>query len=523
MAYLIFCPNSPHEKVYLLHKEIKNTIGRNPDNSICFVDSSLSRHHAEIEWEGNTMILTDCNSTNGTFVNGVKITKCDLQDGDEIRFGSVDFKFVQNLNIQRRPAASPKITEMVNRGKIDGSIINLPEQNTQQRTADKLHIFLEVSKQLSSPKATDNLLEKILDLLFEILTIDRAAILLRDEQTGQLQCQAVKAQPGITTGSHFYSQSIANLACQQKEAILTTDAQTDFPGVDSVLQQGIHASVCVPLYPREEVIGVLYIDNLSLSNIYVNEDVEFLTALASQAAIAIDNARLYEKMESEAVLRSKLERFFPQSVSRKLKEEGNLEIIDTEVTALFADISGFTYMSSTMEPRQVISMLNDYFNVIVEEIVFAYEGTLEKYIGDALFAIWGAPYTREDDTERAIKAAIEMQWAVQRLNERWESEGKEPISIHIGLNSGQVAAGNIGSRNLIQYATIGDTTNVTSRICNKAQADEIMVSESTFQKLTSMRLPFEKMPLVTVKGKNEPLQLYRLHWRNVAIETLAST
>ncbi len=257
---------------------------------------------------------------------------------------------------------------------------------------------------------------------------------------------------------------------------------------------------------------MLYVDNLSLSNVYSDEDVDFLTALANQAAIAIDNSRLYKKMREEAVIRDKLERFFPPDVTKKLREEGNLEIIDAEVTALFADICSFTQMSSHMEPRQVIEMLNEYFKVMVEEIVFPYEGTLEKYIGDALLAVWGAPYPKEDDTQRSVRAAIEMQWAVCRLNEEWAQRGRQPIQIHIGINTGKVAAGNIGSEKLIQYAAIGDTTNEASRICSAASAGEILISQSTFDKLQGWNLPLEVLDLIKVKGKEQPLQLYRVLW-----------
>jgi adenylate cyclase len=107
--------------------------------------------------------------------------------------------------------------------------------------------------------------------------------------------------------------------------------------------------MCVPLKPRSEVIGVLYAENLFMSNVYFEEDLEFLICLANQAAIAIENANLYQKMEAEAVMRVKLERFFPQVVSKKIKEEGDLEIVDTEVTALFCNISSFTEISSKME------------------------------------------------------------------------------------------------------------------------------------------------------------------------------
>ena len=168
-----------------------------------------------------------------------------------------------------------------------------------------------------------------------------------------------------------------------------------------------------------------------------------------------------------------------------------------------------------MEPREIISMLNEYFQVMVEEIVFQYEGTLEKYIGDALFAIWGAPYRRLNDPHRAVQAAIDMQWAVAKLNRKWVQEGRHPIAVHIGINSGQVAAGNIGSTRLIQYAAIGDTTNVTSRICNVAQAGEIVISHETYVRLANLNLPFEKLPPTKVKGKEEPLTLYKLLWRDL--------
>ena len=429
-----------------------------------------------------------------------------------------------------RPARRSVVkTTVPDLDRTGGSILKLRPQDSDRRAVDKLKILLEVSKQLASPEQPERLLEKILELLFEIMNVDRAAILMVNQATGQLECKAVKLQAGISAQEHFYSSKIANFVCEHGKAVLTADAFNDqrFNRSESIIAQAIHASICVPLKPREAVIGVLYVDNLSSSNLYSDEDLEFLAALANQAAIAIDNSQLYKKMQAEAVMRSKLERFFPQAVSKKLREEGSdLEIVETEVTALFSDISGFTKMSSTMEPRQVIEMLNEYFQVMVEEIVFRYQGTLEKYIGDSLFAIWGAPYQKADDSDQkaddpaqALQAAIEMQWAVQRLNQKWVRQGKQPIQIHIGINTGKVAAGNIGSKKLIQYATIGDTTNVTSRICNIAQAGEIVVSHSTYERLKALDLPWEKMPPIRVKGKEQPLQLYRLLWKQCAHST----
>ena len=542
MPYLIYAPRTPKERIYQL-KFGRNTIGRSRDNSIAIADESLSRQHAEITLADDRVTIKDLQSLNHTFVNKVKIDQLELGDGDLICCGSAEFKFVEAIANSKQESLgdrdsqisipdtiirkfSPEQTrfempDLLAFQGTEGSVLRLQQQDTNQRTVDKLKILLEVSKQLSSPEELERLLEKILELLFEIINLDRGAILMVNQTTGQLECKAVKLRSGIPNEDQFYSTKIANFVCRHGDAVLTADAGLDqrFNHSDSIVAQAIRASMCIPLKPRAEVIGVLYVDNLSMSDIYSDEDVEFLAALGNQAAIAIDNAQLYKKTQAEAVMRDKLERFFPRAVTKKLREEDNFGIVDTEVTALFSDISSFTKMSSTMEPRQLISMLNEYFQVMVEEIVFCYEGTLEKYIGDALFAIWGAPYQKPDDPERAVKAAIDMQWAVLRLNEKWVRQGKQPIQIHIGINTGKVAAGNIGSEKLIQYAAIGDTTNVTSRICDVAQAGEILVSQSTCDRLKALSLPFKKMPPVKVKGKEQPLQLYHLLWKQLPSKT----
>ena len=534
MPYLIYEPDTPNAKIYELRFGV-NTIGREKDNSILMTHGSLSRQHAELTIGYDRVAITDLHSLNGTFVNEVKTDQCELKDGDLIRCGSVIFKFVDRLrHYKQEPLedkdaqlsiikqVSPEPTAMVMQELLaqdgtNGSVIKLRQQNAGQRAVDKLKILLEVSKQLSTPEEPDQLLEKILDLLLEIMNVDRAAILMVSGTTKHLEGKAIKSRSGLLNDYQFYSTKITDFVRYKGEAILTADARSDqrFSDSDSILVQAIHASMCVPLKPRDEVIGVLYVDNLSLSNVYSDEDVEFLTALANQAAIAIENSQLYKKMQAEAVMRDKLERFFPEAVSKKLREEGNLEIVETEVTALFSDISSFTQMSSMMQPRQVIEMLNEYFKVMVEDIVFPYEGTLEKYIGDALLAVWGAPYQKVDDADRAVRAAVEMQWAVRRLNQEWGKQRKQPIQIHIGLNTGKVAAGNIGSEKLIQYAHIGDTTNVASRICSAAEAGEIVISQSTFDKLRNPNLPLEKLPPIKVKGKDESLELYRVLWEQL--------
>ncbi|MBE9228775.1 FHA domain-containing protein [Phormidium sp. LEGE 05292] len=537
MPYLIKNPDSINQEIYELRPG-ENTIGREKDNTIIINDPSVSRHHAKITISENLVTIKDLKSRNCTFVNQMKTDFWQLKDQDIIWCGNVAFKFltffevtapipnkdddfkwsiVKTLSLEQTRV---KMQDLLNQNSTEHSesVLMLRQQNADQRAVDKLKILLEVGKQLSSPEEPEILLEKILDLLFNIVRVDRAIILLINEESGRLEKKAAKFRSGVPEFDQFYSTKIAKFVCQTGDAILTSDACTDnrFDDSESILRQAIHASMCIPMKPRDKVIGVLYADNITMINIYSEEDLEFLTALVNQAAIALENSQLYKKMQAEAVVRTKLESFFPTAVIKKLKEEGNLEIIDTQVTALFCDISGFTQMSEKMSPRQVIEMLNEYFKVMVEDIVFQYEGTLEKYIGDALLAIWGAPYQQPDDADRAVRAAIAMQWAVESLNVEWEKQRNLQIQIHIGINTGKVAAGNIGSPRLIQYATIGDTTNVTSRICSAANPGEILISQTTFDKLSDRNLPLEKMTPVLVKGKEQPLELYRINWKQIA-------
>jgi adenylate cyclase len=550
MPYIVQNQGTAHERICNLKLGV-NTIGRGLDNSIVVEDDarSLSRHHAEIQLTDTGIYLTDLQSSNGTFVNQTKIIQQKIKHDDLVQFGSVIFRLINQSDSGVNETAAPtdigsglsilmRVSPEKSRVNMQdllqqkqaantGSVLMIQEADQSQRTSAKLRVLLEVSQELASPEAYSALPEKILELLSKIMSVDRAVLLLVNEKTRELEPKAYKfSDPHASTDLNFYSRKITNFVFNQGDAIISDDAAIDhrFDSSQSIIQQSIQAAMCAPLKPRDKVIGVLYVDNLSRGHAYHQEDLEFLSSLANQAAIAIENANLYRNMQSEVVRRTKLERFFPAAVSQKIEEGWDLNrIVETEVTALFSDISGFTEMTSQMQPRKVLEFLNEYFKVMVEDIVFPYGGTLEKYIADALLAVWGSPYQREDDAVMAVNAAIAMQWAMKQLNEDWTKQGRDlQIQIHIGLNTGMVASGNIGSENLIQYTNIGDTMNVASRICTAAKSGEVFISESTKAKIAVLDLPLKILELIKVKGKEEPLQLYRVDWENVDVKEMFS-
>jgi adenylate cyclase len=522
--WLIMNPGLVTEKVLPL-PEGTSTIGRTEDNNVCVLDASLSRKHAQLERSGERVVLADLKSKNGTFVNGARIERHELRAGETFRCGEIPFKLMaptkelkpahtQELSTRFSPSAMEDL--LLSDYTAGSSVLKLREAPSRDsRATEKLQVLLKVSQLLSSLGPIDELLERIIQLVFQILEVDRAAIFLVDPASGTLRPRVARLSSGAIPSGDFYSHQIIEYVRERSVAALFADALQDprLEGASSVMLQSIHASMCVPLKPHTEVLGVLYVDNLTEANRFTQEDLEFLTAFGNQAAIALESSMLSQRLAEEAVLRNTYLRFFPAPVIKKLQSTRGapLDRVETEVTVLFSDISGFTSLSSRLNPLQVMDLLNEYFPVMAE-IVFRYEGTLEKYIGDALMAIWGAPFPQPDDADRALRAAVEMQHALAKLNARWRTEGKPELQIHVGLNTGRVAAGNIGSEHYLQYATIGDATNVASRICSAASDGEICIAEATFQRCQERSWPLVRLPPVQVKGKQDPLTLYRVDW-----------
>lgn len=498
------------------------TIGRGSDNTLFLREQGLSRHHARLEiGEDGSAVLQDLGSTNGTFLDGARIERRALAGGETFRCGAVWFRYLGDRpeeSAAAAPASSVDIhadlTHFAMERVLEGA--RLADSSAEER----LRILLKVSQLLASPASIDEVLARVLDLAVEILDIDRATLLLTDEATGELTPRVFRSRSaGPADGPAHgpaYSRNIVEYVRRHSVAALFADAQADrrLDAAVSVLAQSIRTSMAAPLKPQDEVIGVLYVDNLTAPERFTQEDLEFLSAFANQAAVAIENSRLHAELERQAVTRNNLLRFFPPATIDRLLggEEVSLDAQQTEVTALFCDISGFTALSSRMPPGEVVALLNRYFPAVAE-VVFRHDGTLEKYIGDALMAVWGAPFRRDDDPRRAVAAAVEMQRAVRRLGEAGDLP---PFAVHVGLNTGPVAAGNIGSEAYLQYAVIGETTNLASRICDLAGPGEVLLSAATAAGLDAAEWPLEALEPSAVEGRRQPLEVYRLRWEELS-------
>jgi adenylate cyclase len=236
-----------------------------------------------------------------------------------------------------------------------------------------------------------------------------------------------------------------------------------------------------------------------------------LIAFSGIAAVALENGQFAERIKVEMLARSNFERFFTPHLAARIASSPDAVKLGGDkrrVAVMFTDIRGFTALSETMNPDTMARLLTEYFTEMVE-CVFRHGGTLDKFIGDSVMAQWGAPIGEPDDCDRAMAAAMDMMVEVDRLNARWLSEGRPTLGIGIGLNVGEVFAGNIGSDRRLEYTVIGDPVNVASRLCSKAGPGEIMLSDHFRQSLENPP-PLEALPPMELKGKSQALPVFRV-------------
>lgn len=218
-------------------------------------------------------------------------------------------------------------------------------------------------------------------------------------------------------------------------------------------------------------------------------------------------------------LKSTFKKYVSKQIVDQLLENDdmlNLGGQEQEATILFSDIRGFTSMSETMPPNEVVETLNEYFNLMIE-IIFKYNGTLDKIIGDALMVIYGAPNSTDKDTENAVFTAIEMQEKLIEFNQQRIIHSKLPITIGIGINRGKVISGNIGSRQQMNFTVIGDSVNLASRLCSAAKADEIIVSDTVWKQVKHNKLfKGRKLNPIKVKGKAKPIEIREVLYQRPA-------
>jgi adenylate cyclase len=466
-------------------------IGRAVTTDVPIYDPTVSRRHAEIAHSGGGLHVKDLGSSNGTFVNGGRVSDATLSDGDVVTFGKVAFSVVE---LVLAPAQEPgDFAAAMQPG--EGTII-------RQVPVDESH-------------SLEQQVARISDEIEPSTAAQRIAHKLVEGTSGDLVPRLARNKLGDQSGTRHVPRSIAQRCVDERLAILTDNAAADerFKG-KSIVMQSVRSAMSAPLMGSEgNVLGLIYVDNMTDTNSFGDEDLEFLIAFSGIAAVAIENGQLTDKLAREAVVLSNFQRYFaPNLVEQISNQDGNVELGGTKrpVVIFFTDIRGFTPLSETMGPDDIASLLTEYFTEMVQ-IVFEYNGTLDKFMGDALMALWGAPLQSDDDADRAMKAAIDMMRVLEELNEKWSAEGRPHVNVGIGINFGEVFAGNIGSEQRMEYTVIGDAVNIASRLCSKAEGGQVIVSEPFYKALKNPP-EVEALEPLQLRGKSDTVSVYQVKW-----------
>jgi adenylate cyclase len=322
--------------------------------------------------------------------------------------------------------------------------------------------------------------------------------------------RVTRKRDGSTPDSTL-SRTIVTRVMTERVAMLAEDAQYDarFGGAGSIRAMvNVRSFMCAPLWNRSDVIGVLYADNPQ-SKRFNAEDLDVFAAVANYAAVAIEQTRVAEQLRQEQQQRERLARYHsPAVVDRIVRGDVGeaLEAQERDVTVMFVDLVGFTTRAERLTPLDTSRLLNQFFTRMAEH-VFALEGTLDKFVGDGLLAVWGAPLPQADHADRAIAAARAMRASLAEMNREWP---EHPLQMRVALNSGVALTGDIGSPRRREFTVLGDVVNVCSRMESMVcRPDQIVASRATIDRATA---PATATPLgpFALRGRSGEVDVFEI-------------
>ena len=459
-------------------------VGRGQSCDVVINDDSISRQHARLVVHAGQVHLNDLQSRNGTYIGGRAVREATLRGGELLSFGDVE------ATIERRsdaPAAGATPAAVNAEHTMFRQLGDTAAATSAVRIVEAprlINLLSEVARTLVATLPVQDILNRVIDLLLAHVPAERACLALAEPGTQALTSQIVRRADGKPAAPVEISRTVRQMTLSQRIAVLTSDVHQDprFDGSQSVLLSDVRSLICGPLYAGEELIGLLYVDN-PVTRQFTEADLELFSAIANYAAVAITQGRLAERLREESERRERLQRYHSPAVVERIMAQahgdGVLEAQDREITVVFADLVGFTTLSETLPPAEVASLLNRFFSEMTDAI-FSEEGTVDKFIGDAILAVFGAPVEQRDHARRAVRAAQAMRRAVARLN----AAGGRPVRVRYAINSGVAIAGDVGSARRREYTVLGDVVNTASRLEALAEPDQIIVSRATYDRIS---------------------------------------
>jgi len=503
------------------------SIGRRSTCSLFLDDSKVSRLHASLLREHGSWLLVDEQSANGTLLNGRPVHRQALRPGDIIQVGGTRLVFreaeadVAAVDITVVPAPDSKPPALACLSCEPGDFrpeAEITREEDLRADYRRLHTAYLFHAYLGRETDERKLLENILHFAFQQLPAERGAILLREEEGAPLVPALAMNRNGERTRM-VIPDSVLRLAISSRRAVLSEDALLDtrFARAPSIVDEGVRSVMCVPLLGRQEAVGALHLDTRTTRGAFGERDLQMLSAIAAQAASVLEQSRLHRRLQRESLQRQRLSRFLPREVVREVVSRG-LELDaggrSCHVAVLFCDIRSFCSLAESLPAVELVQLLNTFFERMVE-VVFDHGGMLDKFIGDALMAVWGAPLQKPDDSWRAICAGRQMLRELEAVNREITRAGWPQLSAGIGLHSGEAVVGTVGSRRRMEYTVMGATVNLASRICQLAGGGQLLASAQAVGEAAreGRQLPVRRLPTTRVRGMSRPVHLYQVDYQ----------
>ncbi|MFQ3638665.1 MAG: adenylate/guanylate cyclase domain-containing protein [Chloracidobacterium sp.] len=530
-------------------------IGRATSSDVIISDERASRSHAKIEaLPDGSYRLIDLESRNGTMLNDSMIAgSVRLRDGDTIVIGShrlvfqlpsktVDVRYDDKpLSGTVRLQNAAELLALGRSGDVTGKpsssfrAVATPNPQDVTLSAKQLHLlekrsqilslFYDFNKRVAREFDIATIYAEVARQVFEISNAGRVIIgkigadNLPTVEWGTYRDDLMRA----TYASVPISRTVIRTVMQERVSLLSRDMSN----VKGTAILGVQSLMCVPMLGQEDTpLGVIYADSLHLDG-FTEDDVDYLTGLASTVALTLENIMAHERLLHEAEARTAYRRFLPPHVVDQIMEDpDSLQLggVNQVVTTMFADIRGFTTLSERKSPHEIVAILNNYFERAATAI-FRHGGSLDKFIGDGIMALFGAPQPSDRDPVNAVQAAIALQEVIEQVNADLAAQGSDlRLSIGIGINTGEVTAGYIGSKLRTDYTVIGDAVNLAARLESNAKPGQILMGETTAQCLRALarqsiefaegEREFAFVPLggMKVKGKLNEVKVYRVLW-----------
>ena len=511
-------------------------IGRDPKCEVPLDDARVSRRHAIVACAGPVATVADLGSRNGTYVNGRQVgpTPEPLAHGDVLKIGDFTLTFTPDQVIPfATDAQEDGMREVLQKAPVDLVAGVVPAATAARELSAEglrfelgkktrvLGLFYELSRTLGSVFSLPDVYAKVIGILMQITPAARVVIFQVADHgemrlaASQLRGRAVTGADDLVAEPLRVSKTVFDNVAKQRVAVLLENTALDPSALPASLRfNQTHSVMAAPIVGRRGLLGVIYADQQDVLQTFSSDDLDLLNAVAVQAGIAIETARTHDALQREAKAREKYERFLPQQLVDDVMLDPNKEIIPGGtrqiISVLFADLRGFTTLSEANEPEVVVALLNRFFT-LMSEVIFRHGGTLDKYIGDGVLALFGAPYSVERDAVKAVRAAIDMQRAMVSMNRELVAAGQPEVGVGIGINTGPAIVGFIGSDTRLDYTAIGDTVNTAARLEHLAKAGQVIISEHTMQALDAT-VSYDLLEAVQVKGRTGKLQIGHVRW-----------